>query len=68
MGIYIGIFMVYLAIMIIGFVKNDNLERSDLTSGILIISTVWIPIVALKAIKVELKRRKDTTGGNNSRL
>ena len=58
-GIYIGIFIVYLGIVIYGFVKDGNLERSDLTSGILILSTSWIPIWALKEIKVELERRED---------
>jgi hypothetical protein len=56
-GIYIGIFLAYLAIMIYGFVRNGKLDRSSLTSGILILATFWIPIWALKEIKAELERR-----------
>jgi len=57
-GIYIGIFIVFLGFIIYSSIKNGNLDTSDIFSGIPIIGTIWIPIIFLREINVELKRRE----------
>ena len=59
-GIYIGLILVYIAFFIYDIIDSGQFDKSLLYGLVAIIGTIWIPMVALKAIKNELSRRGDS--------
>ena len=56
-GIYLGIVLVFIGLIIYDLIDNGSVERTTLTSAIPIFATIWIPVIFLREINTELKRR-----------
>jgi len=59
LAIYLGLILAYIAFFIYDLADGGQLDKSLYSGLIAIVGTIWLPIVGLKAIKDELKRRDD---------
>lgn len=58
-GIYIGLILVYIAFFIYDLIDGGQFDKSLYYGLVAIIGTIWIPLLALKEINAEQKRRND---------
>lgn len=58
-GIFIGILLVWIALIVYNFIKEDSGLKSINYGGLATIAGIWLPFYMLGKVNAELKRRKD---------
>ena len=59
LGLFIGIIIVWLGLIIYDFIKNGETSNSTIFGGLGSLACSWIPLYILNKINTELKRRRD---------
>ena len=63
-GIYIGIFIFFIALFVYELIKDGRIEKSSLTGLVPVFGTFWIPFLFIGEINKELRRRDEPESGN----
>ena len=58
-GIFVGVLLAFIGLMIYDYIKEGEIEKSTLFSGLTTLACFWIPLFIINRINIELKRRKD---------
>ena len=58
-GLYIGILLVWIGLIIYDFVVDGESSKSTMFGGIGFLALFWLPFYMLRKVNAELQRRKD---------
>ena len=58
-GIYIGVLVVWIGLIIYDIIKNGEISKSAILGGTGALATFWIPLLMFKKVNDEFKRRAD---------
>ena len=57
-GIFIGVLLTWIGLIIYDFIKNGETSKSTILGGLGTLAFFWLPLYMLKKVNDELKRRK----------
>lgn len=58
-GLYLGIAVVVVTLTFFDLIKGREFDTNLAVLGVIILSSIWLPWMILRRIRVELKRRAD---------
>ena len=58
-GIFVGVMLVWIALIIYGFIKEGASMKSINYGGLASLAGIWLPLIMIKRINTELQQREE---------